>query len=554
MRESIVIAKYLRPALAVSLACLLAVGCSGADAAGDDATGEGPADPAVDATAEAPADTAVDATDDGGTADTTHAETIAMLTGLLPADTRGVLAVDLRALLSGDSSTHIAALLNGEGADPALNEPFGAVGTLARSVDVPRVMTSALLAQTTDAADGLFLLARLQGETIDEVAAGPMPTQDGTYGPASRALYLDGNGNHLALLPGGVLVVGKTSVVESVLDVAERTNPGNASTIVPFLDALEGGSHISFVYGLPALFDDAVTPDRTLRGAALMSGALDFAGGDIAGAVAFHTSNASEFVEAYNALNKHAVQGEQPLEQPLTLADPVSGGLGQVVVTVPPIPIDPSPDQVVASRNTVKKLFIGMQAYDYAEDVFDPGNPAWVDLLVKSEQDDEMPPSPGSVFIRWEFRDQAAREAFEANELPAGFSLARTRFFETDDPEGEYFLALNLYNSGGGSIVTGARARVGRLRPSAGGRRSRRRTAPSVHDHRRPGGGGVGGSGPPGDTGRAAFARARRRCGRDQRAALRGERRDPRLRVGLPQARPRPGAGCPLHPGDGDRE
>ena len=34
----------------------------------------------------------------------------------------------------------------------------------------------------------------------------------------------------------------------------------------------------------------------------------------IAGAVAFHTSNASEFVEAYNALNRHATEGEDPSE------------------------------------------------------------------------------------------------------------------------------------------------------------------------------------------------------------------------------------------------
>ena len=192
------------------------------------------------------------------------------------------------------------------------------------------------------------------------------------------------------------------------------------------------------------------------------------------------------------------------------------------MLTLPPSPIDPTPDQIVASRNTFKKLFVGMEAHDYAEDVFDPGNAAWVDLIVKSEQDEDTPPSPGSVFIRWEFRDQAAIEAFEANELPAGFSLARTQFFETDDPEGEYFLALNLYNSGGGSIVNGARAEWDVFVESAGGRRSRRRTAPPVHDRRRTGRGGVGGSGQPGDTGRAALSRARRRCGRDQPAAFRG--------------------------------
>ena len=246
--------------------------------------------------------------------------------------------------------------------------------------------------------------------------------------------------------------------MESVIDVADGANPGNASAIVPFLGALVDEADLSFAYGLPALFDDDVTPDRTLRGAALVSGALDVVDGAIGGEMAYHTSNAAEFVQAYNALNQASTQGDVPLEQPLTLADPVAEGLGQVVLTIPPSPLDASHDDVVASRNVFKKLLVGMEAHDYAEGVADRSTAAWLDLIVKSEQDDDTPPSPGSVFIRWEFRDQAAIEAFEENELPAGFTLAPTRFLESDDPEGEYFLALNLYNSGGGSIVSGARA------------------------------------------------------------------------------------------------
>ena len=272
MRERVVISKSIRPVVAVSLACIVAFGCSDA-ATDDDVTGDRPADTTAEAIDE-------DVTGDGPSG-TTADETIATLTGLLPADTRGVLAVDVGALLSGGSSPEITALLNGEGADPAFNELFGAVGALAESVDVAGVMTSALLAQTTDAADGLFLVARLRSETIDEVVAGPMPEPDGTYGPASRALYLDANGNHLTLLPDGVLVVGKRSAVESVVDVADGVNPADASAIVPFLGVLADEADVSFAYGLPALFDDDVTPDRTLRGAALVSGALDVVdGGD----------------------------------------------------------------------------------------------------------------------------------------------------------------------------------------------------------------------------------------------------------------------------------
>lgn len=460
MRQRVVIRKS-RPALAIALACLLPLACSDAgsetDGTADDPTGTTPAPTNDGVTGDDPVATTSEPEDVAVIAESGHAVTIAAIADLLPSDTRGVLAIDLGVLLSSESSAEIIALLNGQGTDPAINELFGAVGTLTGTVDVAGAMTTAVLAQTTDATDGLFVLASLRSETLDDVLAGPAPASDGTYGPASRALFLDDHGNRLTLLPGGVLVVGTASAVESVIDVADGAEPADTPEIEPFLGALSGDSHVSFVYGLPALFADVI-PDRSLRGAAVMSGAFDLADGQIAGEVAFHTSNAAEFVAAYNTLDRHATQGEDPTEVPLTLAEPVAGDLDQVVVTLPPSPIDPSPDEAVAARNLFKKLFVGMEAYDYAEDVADPGNAVWVDLLVKSEADDDTPPSPGSVFIRWEFRDEAAIEAFEANELPAGFSLAPTRFLETDDLEGEYFLALNLYNSGGGSIVTGARA------------------------------------------------------------------------------------------------
>jgi hypothetical protein len=440
--------------MVVAVATLVPLGCTSSPT--DDGAGEGgPSGTTVGATVDT-TDTTTSTAEPPAGGETTHAGSIARFTGLLPADTRGMFVIDVEGLLTGGAAADVTALLHGDGGDPALGQVFGAVGALAGSVDVPRVMTSALLAQTTDATDGQFLLATVQGGTIDEVVAGPPPTPDGTDGPADRSMFVDASGNHLALLPGGVLVVGGRDVVESVLDVADG-NPGTTSPITPFLAAVDDTADISFVYGLPALFDADITPDRTLRGAAVVSGALHVVGGEIAGEVAFHTPNASAFVEAYKALDLPSTQGN-PSEQPLALAEPVAEGLGRVVLTIPPSPLDPSDDEMLASRNVFKKLFVGMEAYDDAEGVADGTDPAWLDLVVKSERDQDGPPSPGSVFVRWEFRDQAAIDAFEANELPEGFTLAPVRFFESDDPEGEYFLALNLYNAGGGSIVSGARA------------------------------------------------------------------------------------------------
>ena len=235
--------------------------------------------------------------------------------------------------------------------------------------------------------------------------------------------------------------------MESVLDVVDTVSPSHASVIDPFLSALQSGSSFTFVYGLPALFNSSISADRSLRGAELVSGSLNFSGATISGSVSFHTSNASNFVENYNKLDSASD------EAPLFVNDPIANDLSQVVVTIPSTPINKSADHLIASRNTLKKLFPNMQAFDYAEDVSDPGNKPWLDLIISSEEDGEG--SPGSVFIRWEFKDQAAIDAFEENELPAGFRLAPTQFLESDEPG--YFLALNIYN-GAGPIVSGARA------------------------------------------------------------------------------------------------
>jgi len=379
---------------------------------------------------------------------TTHAENITELSSLLPGDARGALAVDINDLLSGSSATEVTALLNGTGGDPVLKEPFSTINELAENIDVANLMDTALLVQTTDGSDGLFLLAKMSCDTVGEVTTGPPLTPDGTYGTGAHPMYLDVNGNSLSMLTGGVVIVGKLATVQSVLDVADGVSPANGSDIVPFLSALQSGSPFSFVYGLPAMFNGAITHDRSLRGAELVSGSLDFAGANISGSVSFHTSNASDFVDAYNTLDSASD------DAPLVLSAPIANGLSQVVVTIPSTPINKSAASLITSRNTLKKLFPGMKGFDYAEDVADPGNKPLLDLTVLSEEDDVD--TPGSVFIRWEFKDQAAIDAFEANELPAGFTLADCQFLESDTPG--KFLALNLYNSGGGSIVSGARA------------------------------------------------------------------------------------------------
>ncbi|MEL6985975.1 MAG: hypothetical protein AAFO29_26325, partial [Actinomycetota bacterium] len=225
--------------------------------------------------------------------------------------------------------------------------------------------------------------------------------------------------------------------------------------LAPFLPALDADADLSFIYALDG--DDADTT-VTLADAAAMSGAFDVVDGSLVGSLTFHTPGAAEFVDTYNRLNLPATQGDDPAEQPLTLGEPIAAGFDQVIVPLPPSPLDASFDEAVASRNIVKKLSIGMEAFEYANAVGERTEPAWLDFVVKSEQLPEEPTPAGSVYIRWEFRDQAAIDEFERNELPAGFRLAPTRFLESDDPEGQIFFALNLYDAAGGTVVGGARA------------------------------------------------------------------------------------------------
>lgn len=380
------------------------------------------------------------------------------LIDLLPASTRAMAQVDVAGMFDADvPADDVMAMLRGERADPAFADLIGAVGRLAASVDLEATVQRALVTQPADAASGVFLVAEVSGETLDDVVGDAALSQVGTHEQTGHPIYVDDAANHLALLPGGVLVAGSETAVAAVLDVAAGASPGGAGELASFVDP-DADADVELAYALPGPAVVDSVDDVSLRSAVAMTGTLDVTADGVDGELAFHTPNAAEFVERYRTLNAPSTQGADPIEQPLELGEPLVGDLGRVVVPLAPMPIAPSFDEVRASRNQFKKLFPGMEALAYTDRVEAREAGAWLDFVVLSEANDRTPASPGSVYLRWEFRDQAAIDAFEANELPEGFRLAPTQFLESDDPEGEYFLALNLYNAGGGSIVAGTRA------------------------------------------------------------------------------------------------
>jgi hypothetical protein len=354
-----------------------------------------------------------------------HSEAVAALIASVSADVDGLAAVDLSVLGDAAADDDLASFFAGAG-DPMLVEIFGDIGSLSAAIGGLDTVTSVVLARSATHPGRPVLLAAVDAEA-------------GAAEPADGVAVVD--------LPGGAVAVGDPEAVEALLG-----SDADASDLA-LLDLLDTTRPLTFAQTMPS-----TTPgDRTLRRAEAVSGWFAVADGATSGELVFHADNAAEFVEAYNSLDRNAIEATPPLASPIRFDEPLVDGLGRVVVEVPATPLLPTRSDLAGFRNTAKKLFAGMDAHDYAEDVFDPGNAAWFDFLVKSELDDD-PPSPGSVYIRWEFRDEAAIEEFERNELPAGFRLAPTRFLESDDPDGEYFFALNLYNGGGGMIVGGARA------------------------------------------------------------------------------------------------
>lgn len=414
--------------LAALCVCVLVAGaCSGSDEGAD------PAAPGVDTPTVDGADSDPPIADEPAPTEIVHAEAVDRILELLPDDTAGVVVADLARLRDDVSAAAVDGLLAGAGTSPLISELLGAIGAAS-----PVALTDASTAVLAYGTDG-----------VTSVVVATVPSTVDGLGPDPSDV---GGGRTAALLPDGLLVVGSAGAVAEVIAGGAAGGP-----LAPFVDVVIGGGSVEFVLGLPGLVDAARRDEATLQGASALSGSLSLTGGDVSGELVLHAARVDDYAAAYNALNRHATQAEGATEAPLEVTASATGGVDRAVLTLPTWSLEASEDELVEVRNLAKKFFVGMDAHAYAETVPGGGAP-WFDLIGTSEADGTDPPTPASVFFRWRFRDDAALAAFEANELPAGYRIAPTRFFETDAPEGEKFFLLNLYNAGGGSIVGGARA------------------------------------------------------------------------------------------------
>ncbi len=94
---------------------------------------------------------------------------------------RSAMAVNIQALLEGDSFSAVTDLQNGNGTDAALSEPIGAIRTHALGLNMRAMMKTVVLAQTINERDGLILVAKLNSTTLAEVVNVAALTEGSVY-------------------------------------------------------------------------------------------------------------------------------------------------------------------------------------------------------------------------------------------------------------------------------------------------------------------------------------------------------------------------------------
>lgn len=351
-----------------------------------------------------------------------------VLLELLPSSTRGF----FQASSELAASTGVwSQMLEGTAA-PWRHSPVDIVRYYSGPTDAARNADELILAQTTIAGNEYVLLADIDGSAGDTLLDGVQTENGGEYEGFALLITTD-NGLYVVRLNARVWAFGPKSNLEQLIDVYLGAEPGiDQSNIAGHLDSLDDTRSLNIIYGLPGLYGDVPVPgrgDASLNPASIVTAALDVESGILDGSMQFVSPNADGYTQR--------LLGLLPEASPdiITVAeDTISIDLTGMSVSEDMLPL-------------FKSLYIGMNAVDYAEAVIQGGNPPWLNF--------EVGENPNSVFINFEFLDQASRDSFEDEHLPEGFKLSPLRILETDKPR--YFLVLNIYQSSG-SLVQGARA------------------------------------------------------------------------------------------------
>ncbi|MCB1706385.1 MAG: hypothetical protein KDI17_16080 [Halioglobus sp.] len=344
------------------------------------------------------------------------------LLDLLPSATRGVFQIYPGldgALASSDTPV------------PWASGPLQILQHYTAAMALESAATRLLLAQMSDRPNQFVLLAEFEA-AFAERSGGLDLIDIGSY-RGSQRWTIAGSELQLAQLNPVTVAIAPAATLMRVLDVYAGAAEGiRSGPLGAYLADLATDLPNSFAYALPALYGNAIAPGdgtASLSEARAVSGAFSVIADSLEGAIAFHSDNAERYTA--ELLSLLAGYRAPAITASAAIASIDLGGLS-------------AQDDI---RPLLKTLILDMNAVDYADAVFFPGNAPWLNFNVGEK--------PNSIFINFEFRGQAERDAFTADHLPAGFTLAPIRILQTDAPR--YFLVLNIYQSSGG-LVNGARA------------------------------------------------------------------------------------------------
>ena len=366
-----------------------------------------------------------------------HRATVEQIVAILPSNVRGAMAIDLESLLESDAAAQIADLLSGKGSEAALGLPLQAIKKYALGMNLEEAMQTAVLATTTDPQKGFALVAKLSISSLDELR-GLTPLEQATEYNTFELHNDPASGLSVTMLPGGLFIAGNIEILKDIIDTYRGEKDGaSASAVGPYLRDLASDHPLAIVYGLPGLYKD-VEPSLTLNGALATSVWLELSEGMISGEATFFMPNAKKFSNTYNQKTK-ASETQQLTTRPA--GEQTGEGL---VVPIEAFELDKSADEVIASRQELKKLFYVMEANHNTSQFASGKSLPWKSFFV-----DQSPPS---IFINWEIPESQV-EAFGAAVLPEGFEMMPLRILETDSPA--YYLVLNTYTTRG--LVSGVR-------------------------------------------------------------------------------------------------
>ncbi len=354
----------------------------------------------------------------------------ANLVDLLPASTRGVMQMR--------DPTDTAPWLQDAHLAPWRQHPTDIVRHyLGQSSAAPGTGANVehlVLGQTLAAEDGFIVIAHIAGKTMDLPGHGQGAAREAATRYNGYSLQpLGATALFQAWIDDKTLVIAPRRNLELVIQVhtAQAANI-RQSAIAPYLEALDTTRPTSFVYGLPGLYREIVTPgsgSSSLRRADVAMAAFSQDSGRLSGTLQVVSNNAGAFTARLMGLLPGAKRGNITANE-ATLTIDLDG-------------LSPGAD----IQSLLKTLFIDMDAVDYSEAIGDGGNAPWLNFDVGE--------NPNSIFINFEFSSPVQRARFASENLPEGFTLAPIRI--VDDEQPRYYLVLNIYQSSGG-LVEGARA------------------------------------------------------------------------------------------------